>query len=56
MSEVYNTVVTVVDLITADSPEEAVRKLEGRLREAGFDPYEGMPYPEGYEQAFVSKE
>jgi hypothetical protein len=54
MSNVYNTVVTVVDLITADSPQEAITRLEDRLREAGFDPYTGMVYP--YEQAFVSEE
>lgn len=56
MSNVYNTVVTVVDLITADSPAEAVSRLEGRLIAAGFDPVTEAWYPEGCERAFISEE
>jgi hypothetical protein len=39
----WNTLVPVVDLIPADSGEEAVTILRARLVAAGFEPYEGEP-------------
>lgn len=43
----YNVIATVVDVIEADSAEEAIGKLEGMLMEAGFDPYP-LSLPEAY--------
>ena len=37
---VYNVKVSVVELVTADSPEEAIRIFEDRLEASGYDVYE----------------
>jgi len=50
----WNTIATVIDLIEAETREQAIEVLEGRLREQGFEIYE-----DGYhnvEQAFVSED
>ena len=38
---IYNTAVTVVDLIEADSPEDAMRILRQRVIAQGFDILDG---------------
>lgn len=35
---------SVVDIIEADTPEQAERELRNRLTAAGFDPYEDDDY------------
>ena len=39
--KVWNVVVPVVDLVTAPTETDAIGELSERLREQGFDPYEG---------------
>jgi hypothetical protein len=37
---VFNVLVPVVELVTADTPEQAEQDLKARLTKAGFDPHE----------------
>ena len=39
MSEIYNVQVSVVELVRADSEEEAIEKVEASLRRKGYEPY-----------------
>jgi hypothetical protein len=42
----WNVLATVVDVIEAETGDEAVGKLEGMLREKGFEVYEVIDYVE----------
>jgi hypothetical protein len=52
----YNVLSAVVDLIDADTEDEAVSLLDRKLRAAGFEPYEGFEelLPDDYKLAFRS--
>lgn len=45
----WNAAVVVTGLVEAGSEDEAVAVLEGKVREAGFDPYSSYPYPNAFE-------
>ena len=53
----YNVLAGVVELIEADSPEEAISTLNSRLTEAGFEPYPELreSFPENYQMAMLSE-
>lgn len=40
----YNTLVPVVALIDADSPEKAIALLKARIRSRNLEPYDGGPF------------
>lgn len=40
MKKLYNTLVPVVAMIEAESPEQALATLRDRLSRAGFEPYD----------------
>lgn len=50
----WNTIATVVDIVEAPTAEAAAEALEERLRELGFDVYDGDT--DGQEQAFPVEE
>jgi hypothetical protein len=53
---IWNTAVTVVGLVEADTRDEAIARLEGKLRAAGFDPYEDSNYPSAFESEDLPEE
>jgi hypothetical protein len=50
----YNVLVGVVEVVDATSAEAAIRQMEARLEEAGFDTYHVTP-PAELPQAFESE-
>lgn len=40
---IWNVLVSVVDLIDAETEKEAIGTLRSKLSAAGFEPYEGDP-------------
>lgn len=48
---IYNVRQVVVELVRADSEEEAIDELAARLRHNGFEPYydTGNDYPDAFE-------
>lgn len=42
--KIFNTSVPVVALVPAESDEQAIKILIDRLRDAGFDVYDGGPF------------
>ena len=44
----YNVALVIVELVEADSEEEAIAKLRAKVREAGLNEYEGQP-PDAFE-------
>lgn len=54
----YNVLAGVVEVVEAESPEHAIDIVNGKLLEAGFEPYVYLRenLPDGYEMAYEVRE